>query len=109
MPGRFAGQNNVISNPMLLQFMAMALSFHLKYAYAAALKKLPAKLDLERLKKVHTSIADCVASMAEVDCGMPGKEYVREQPGYVWKGSCDDLPLDYFLVAKVNQLSILLL
>jgi hypothetical protein len=55
---------------------------------------------LKRVGKIRDDMEECVASMEEVDCD--------KNSSFVWQGTCSSLPLDYYLVAAVNQLSALL-
>jgi hypothetical protein len=60
-----------------------------------------AKNILSRIRKLQVEIGQCVDSMQEGDC--------NTQRDYQFAGTCTNLPLDYYLVAVVNQLSSLLM
>ena len=73
-PGRFAGQAESISDPLLLQLTRAMLEWHLGFLKQAQ-QRLPAvvlkTINNELLVRVQVLFADmenCVSSMAELDC-----------------------------------------
>jgi hypothetical protein len=59
-----------------------------------------AKNIISRIGKLQADLKTCIDAMEEKDCS--------SERMYKFEGTCGNLPLDYYLVALVNKLSMLL-